>query len=90
MVADALIDLVIHDRHTDDPLLAAAQDSCAAYEQVREEQVEHSIERPPGLGSLRMERQLREIYEPRLTEARQRCRRAWIRWIDQQAAASPS
>jgi hypothetical protein len=50
MVADALIGLVIQDRHTDDPLLAAAQDFYAAYEQVQEEQVEDSIERPPGWG----------------------------------------
>lgn len=87
MVADALIDLVIQDRYTDDPLLAAAQDFYTAYEQVQKEQVEQSVQRPPGSGSLRMERHLHETYEPRLTEASQRCRQAWIRWLDQQAAA---
>jgi hypothetical protein len=89
MAADALIGLVLHDRHTDDPLLAAAQDLYAAYEQVQEEQVEQSIQRPPGRGWLRTERHLIETYQPRLTEASDRCRQAWIRWLDHQAAARP-
>jgi hypothetical protein len=90
VVPDALIGLVLQDRHTDDPLLAATQDCYAAYEQVQREQVEHSVQRPPGWVSLRMERHLHETYEPRLTEASRRCRQAWIGWLDQQAAAKPS
>lgn len=90
MVADALIGLVLQDRHTDDPLLAAAQDFYAAYEQVHNEQVEQSIQRGPGWGSLRTERHLHETFEPRLTEASHGCRQAWIGWVDQHATGSGS
>jgi len=36
-----------------------------------------------------MERRIQEAYEPRRAEASQRCQQAWIRWIDQRAAANP-
>jgi hypothetical protein len=81
MVAGALIDLVLDDRRTDDPLLTAAQVSYAACEQLKKEVVEQSA--PPG--SLRRLRRIKEAYEPRRDEAQQRCREAWIRWVDQQA-----
>jgi hypothetical protein len=86
MVADALIDLVLDDRRTDDPLLTAAQACCAACEQLRKEVVEQSVQ--PG--SLRMLSRIKEAYEPRRDEAKQRCREAWIRWLDQQATPERS
>jgi hypothetical protein len=86
-VADALIEVVLDDRRTDDPLLMEALSSYAACEQLQKEAVEQSVERP---GSLRRLGPIQKAYERRRAEAERRCREAWARWLDQEAASGRS
>lgn len=85
MAAEALIGLVLNDRRTDDPPLAAAQGSYAVLARLQRERVERAVQR-----SLPRMLRLAKAEEPPIAEAGRRCQEAWIRWLDQQAATRPS
>jgi len=84
VAAEALIGLVRNDRRTDDPLLAAAQESYAVLARLQRERVERAVQ-----WSLPRNLRLAKAEEPPIAEAGRRCQQAWIGWLDQQAATGP-
>jgi hypothetical protein len=90
IAAEALIGLVRNNRRTDDRLLAATQESYAVLARLQRERTERFVERSsPRMRSLPRTLRLAKAEQPPIAEAARRCREAWTRWLDQQAATRP-